>query len=105
MKRLLILASLVLALGSVANAGQAACRFEHPIGFVCFAEETVLSVYNFEVATGAEISYRDDFHLTPYAAIAWYDNSWFAILETRIPTAVNPFTAKFQLALTIGVLW
>lgn len=107
MKRLLILATLLLALAFAGNAqaGQAACRFSYPLSFVCYAEETVFSVHNFEVATGAEIAYTNDLSFTPFTAIAWYDDSWFAVLETRLTTIPSPFSANFSAALTIGVTW
>lgn len=107
MKRLLLLGILLLGLnlGGNALAGQAACRFEYPVAVTCFGEETVFSLYNFEIATGAELSYRGGVTLTPYTAFAWYDTDWFAVLETRLPMLINPFETRFSLSLTVGIVW
>lgn len=107
MKRLLTFASLLLVLNLGVNvfAGQAACRFEYPVAVTCFGEETVFSLYNFEIATGAELSYRGEVTLTPYTAFAWYDTDWFAVLETRLPMLINPFETRFSLSLTVGMVW
>lgn len=100
------LAILLLALASVASAGQAACRIEIPTGVVCFAEETIISVHNAELTAGAEIAYHTSFFVTPFIAIAWYDEQWFSVIEVRVPTMVTPaFEPKFSLALTIGMTW
>jgi hypothetical protein len=100
MLRLAILTLILLALGFASAGGRAACRAEFGLEarLVCYAEEVLWGVGPLEIALGVE--YRTPDLITPYAAIAYYHSTWWALLELG-----RGFSGAWRWAIGVGVRW
>ena len=98
--RLAILILTLLVLGSASAGGRAACRAEFGLEarMTCYAEEVLWRLGSFEVALGVE--YRTPDLFTPYTALAYYDPTWWAVLEIG-----RGFSGTWRWAIAIGLRW
>jgi len=98
--RLATLTLMLLVLASASAGGRAACRAEFGLEarLTCYAEEVVWRVGLFEIALGLE--YRTPDLITPYTALAYYDSTWWAVLEVG-----RGFSGAWRWAIGVGVRW